>query len=354
MPRPKPDYRNFLAAVRRTNTGPIPLIELAIDARVLAALIGEPPPNAENGPAGERAAAKWTVAAMHRLGYDVVKISASIPFTVSRLRANDPPEHARLHRAWQDQHRGAIRSMEDVSRFDWPEVGDVGFGPLEAASACLPEGMALLGFAGGVLEYATDLMGLEPFMYAVYDAPDLVAAVLDRVGHIICEVFKVYCQTESVCAVWLGDDLGSKNGLLVSPEFLRRHIFPWYKCFGDLAHEHGRLFLLHSCGNMYAIMPDLVDAVGIDGKHSFEDAIMPVERFMDTWGTAVGTLGGIDVDLLARGPEQAIAARTRQVLEHAAPRGGYACGSGNSIPDYVPPDHYLAMIETVARFNGLL
>jgi len=37
---------------------------------------------------------------------------------------------------------------------------------------------------------------------------------------------------------------------------------------------------------------------------------------------------------------------------HVVDRGGYACGSGNSIPDYVPAAHYLAMIEAATKFNG--
>ena len=77
-----------------------------------------------------------------------------------------------------------------------------------------------------------------------------------------------------------------------------------------------------------------------------------MERFIDTYGDRVAALGGIDVNLLTQGPESAIAARTREVLAHAAPGGAYACGSGNSIPNYVPPPHYLAMLETLARFNA--
>ncbi|MBU0617887.1 MAG: uroporphyrinogen decarboxylase family protein, partial [Planctomycetes bacterium] len=59
-----------------------------------------------------------------------------------------------------------------------------------------------------------------------------------------------------------------------------------------------------------------------------------------------------DVHLLSVGDEASIRARTLEVLEYAAPRGGYAAGSGNSIPNYVPPESYLTMIETVVEFNG--
>jgi uroporphyrinogen decarboxylase len=133
---------------------------------------------------------------------------------------------------------------------------------------------------------------------------------------------------------------------------LKAQVFPWYKRFADLAHEHGRPFLLHTCGNTASIMPALVDEVGIDAKHSFEDGIQPVERFIDEWGEKIAVFGGVDVHLLSVGDEAAIRARTLEILEYAAPRGGYAAGSGNSIPNYVPAEHYLAMVEAVAEFNG--
>jgi hypothetical protein len=63
----------------------------------------------------------------------------------------------------------------------------------------LPECMRLIGFAGGVLEFA----------------PDLVAAVQERVGQTIERPFETFCRMEVVCAIWLGDDLGSKNGLRI-------------------------------------------------------------------------------------------------------------------------------------------
>ena len=99
-------------------------------------------------------------------------------------------------------------------------------------------------------------------------------------------------------------------------------------------------------------MPDLIEEVRIDAKHSFEDVIVPVEEFKRRWGARVAVLGGVDVDLLSRGTEGDVRRRTAQILEACAPGGGYACGSGNSITNYMPTENYVAMIETIHRFNG--
>jgi uroporphyrinogen decarboxylase len=345
LPRPEPDFREFLRAVRRERTRRVPLIELAVAAEVTAALLDEPA-HGGDGPAPASVLVERQVRLLHRLGYDVIKVSAGIPFRAPRLSAREADS-----RKWQDQHAALISTPADHEGFPWPGPDDIDFGPLEAARQALPDGMAMVGFSGGVLEFATDLMGLEPFLYATYDQPELVEAVIDAVGRTILSVFECYCTMEHVCALWLGDDLGSKNGLLLSPDWIVQMLVPWYRRFADLAHQHRRPFLLHSCGKVVAAMPSLIDA-GIDAKHSFEDGIEPVERFIDAWGDRVAVLGGIDVNLLAMGSESDVAARTRQVLEYAAPRGGYVCGSGNSITNYVPPGNYLAMIEAVHRFNG--
>jgi uroporphyrinogen decarboxylase len=81
-----------------------------------------------------------------------------------------------------------------------------------------------------------------------------------------------------------------------------------------------------------------------DAKHSYEDLIVPVEDAYERWGRRIAILGGIDVDFLCRSTPDAIRARSRAMLDRSAARGGYALGSGNSIPGYVPDEGYFAMI----------
>jgi uroporphyrinogen decarboxylase len=85
--------------------------------------------------------------------------------------------------------------------------------------------------------------------------------------------------------------------------------------------------------------------VGIDGKHSFEDAILPVEEFYARYGERIAVLGGIDVDILAAGTPEQVRKRARTLIEACGSRGRYAIGSGNSIPSYVSVENYLAMVD---------
>jgi uroporphyrinogen decarboxylase len=132
---------------------------------------------------------------------------------------------------------------------------------------------------------------------------------------------------------------------LVSPDALRQYVLPWHKRFAAMAHDRGVPYLLHSCGNVEAIMEDLIEDVGIDGKHSFEDAILPVEDFQLRYRERIAVLGGLDLNILAGGTPDEVRGRTRSLVETCGQRGRYAVGSGNSVPSYVPVENYLAMVD---------
>ena len=96
-------------------------------------------------------------------------------------------------------------------------------------------------------------------------------------------------------------------------------------------------------------MPDLIERVGIQAKHSFEDAIVPIAEFKRRWGGRIGVLGGVDVDKLTRLAPDALRAYVRGIIDECAPGGRFAIGSGNSIPDYVPVENYLTMLDEALR-----
>jgi uroporphyrinogen decarboxylase len=110
-------------------------------------------------------------------------------------------------------------------------------------------------------------------------------------------------------------------------------------------------FLWHSCGKIFAVMDEMID-LGIDAKHSNEDIIAPFDRWIELYGQRIGLLGGIDVDLLCqKKPEEIKETVFENGKRFRKTARGYALGSGNSIPDYVPVDGYLAMIEGAQKIR---
>ncbi len=98
---------------------------------------------------------------------------------------------------------------------------------------------------------------------------------------------------------------------------------------------------------------DDVIALGIDAKHSNEDVIAPFDEWISLYGERIGLLGGIDVDLLClQEPAAIVETVFDQGRRFRASAHGYALGSGNSIPDYVPVEGFLAMVEAANKIRA--
>ena len=360
LSNPRPDIERFLRALGGCEApARPPLIEYLVDPMVMRPIVANMLGRHWVDPAAGDRESWWAyldnfVAFWYRLGYDFVRLELSLPFARERLAAPDPAPGSTATRQWANQHRGMIGSWEDFERYAWPRIEDFDFSPFEYASAHLPDGMGLIvSHGGGVYEHLSDLFSYEGLCLALYDQPQLVQAVADRVGELMLSFYGQLVGLDGLAVIFPGDDMGFRTSTLVNPAALRRYVLPWHARYARLAHEHGRLYFIHSCGNVSPILPDLVASVGIDGKHSFEDAVLPAEEFHSRYSRGqerpIATLGGVDVDILARRTPDEVRSRVRDLIEACAPYGRFAIGSGNSIPSYVPVANYLAMIEEALR-----
>lgn len=96
----------------------------------------------------------------------------------------------------------------------------------------------------------------------------------------------------------------------------------------------------------------MIDFVGIDAKHSNEDQITPFSVWVEKYGDRIGNFGGIDVNALCYFDRKELKEYILDVITKSINHGGFAFGTGNSIPDYVPTEKYLDMIEIVREYRG--
>ncbi len=291
------------------------------------------------------------------LGYDIFRagIARKTVFPTATISAPDTTTQRgqeRSARDWQEEHAGPIQGWKDFDSYRWPRVSDIDFAPLEWLERNLPETMGCYELTAHIFEILSFLMGYETLCYAVVDQPDLVDAILEKAGAFYVELTRALVDFSRVAVVWGSDDLGFRTGTMMSPVFLRAKILPWHKRCAQVAHAKGKPYLLHSCGNLDEIMEDLISEVGVDGKHSFEDAILPVTEAKRRYGKRVALLGGIDMDFLCRSDEASIRERVRETLGVCSRGGGYCLGTGNTVANYVPLDNYLSMIDEGRRFSG--
>lgn len=360
----RPDFDRFVAQIGRTcPPGPVPLAEYLVDWPIIENVTGVK--LAFDGTGGDLAKAtldridreqvlesaiESTLGFCKAVGLDYLPVELGAGLLTYRgipISNGDTGGHATW---WYLDPDGVVKTWDDLEQFYWPTEVESDYTLLDKACHLVPEGMKVVVKVEGVFENASGLMGMTTFFTALYDNPDLVNTIVDRVIDILARQIIVAVQHAEVGAIWMGDDLGFNSGTFIRPDTLRKTLFPGYARLIDITHRAGRFFFLHSCGNLAAIMNDLI-SLHLDAKHSFEDKIMPVEEVYRQWGSQIGILGGLDMDLLARGTQSAVRNRTREILDVCGPLGGYALGTGNSVADYVPLDNYLAMVDEGLRWN---
>jgi uroporphyrinogen decarboxylase len=289
----------------------------------------------------------------YRMGYDYIRVTGGADFPDKTLFSKNTAELSENDRGWINSTGGPIQSWDDYEKYPWPVVKDENLWMYEFVAKNIPSGMGVMVCPqSGFLEIPSDtLVGYEALSMMSYDQPDLVKAIFDRTREIIVEIYRRLVSLDNVAGFFQGDDMGFRTGTLFSPEFLRTHVLPGHKMLTDIAHAHNKIYILHSCGKLDAIMDDLIDNVKIDAKHSYEDAICPVEDFYDRYSSRIGVVGGLDIDILARANEATVRQRTRNILNHCMPQGRYAFGSGNTIANYSKPENVLAMFDEAYRWK---
>lgn len=249
--------------------------------------------------------------------------------------------------------RAVIRDRREFDAYEWPAASaPIDFEPFEIVAELLPEGARIVGgVCAGPFEWASNLMGVMGLSYALADDPELVTDVFTRLRQVHVGAVRQLATMDAVGALRQGDDLGFKTATFLPPDLLRSWVLPIYRDMAAAAHDQGKPFILHSCGNLAEVYDDIADC-GVDAKHSFEDVIQPVADFKRQYGGRMTPLGGLDVDLLCRSDEATIRTYTRRVVEACFADGHYALGTGNSLTDYLPVANYLIALDEGRRVTG--
>ena len=333
----QPDFNNFLNIFRHIPQEEPVVFEFFLNEQLYGYLAGED--IKEDYSTIEKL--KIVIKAHRIAGYDYATVPASYTNTFAFVKGDvETIETKSLNEGF------LISNREEFNSYQWadPDKGDYSFfGELNEQ---LDPGMKLLACGpGGVLENVMELVGYENLCIMALEDPELTNDIFSKVGSLLVRYYEICAKYDSVGALISNDDWGFKTQTMLPPEMMRQFVFPWHKKIVETIHSFNKPAILHSCGNLDEVMDDVIDDMKYDAKHSFEDEIIPVEDAYEKWGDRIAILGGIDLDFLARGSRAEIIKRASNLLEQTKARGGYALGSGNSIPRYVPMENFFAMLS---------
>ncbi len=330
-----PDFNNLLAVLGRSRPARPTLFEFFLNDPLYARLAG-----GVETQSGSLERYARNVMAFRNAGYDY----ATLLLPGLSFAAGE-----RHRAASYSLNEGAV--IHDRASFDaypWPDPAQADYGLIDRLAPFVPSGMKLIIHApGGVLENAISLLGYDTLCFLTADDPALVEAIFEAIGSRLVDYYRRSVPHEAVGAIIGNDDWGFKSQTMLPPDHMRRLVFPWHKQIVAVAHAAGKPAILHSCGCLTPVMDDVIDDMRYDAKHSYEDTIQPVEDAYDQYHHRIALLGGIDVDFVCRADVRQVYARSQAMLARADTDGAYALGTGNSVPEYVPDDHYFAMIRAV-------
>ncbi|MDP6360878.1 MAG: uroporphyrinogen decarboxylase family protein [Planctomycetota bacterium] len=153
--------------------------------------------------------------------------------------------------------------------------------------------------------------------------------------------------------LWMGEDLGTQIGPLISLDLYRKEIRPIHQRFVDLAKSFDIPVMIHSCGSSSWAYEDFIE-MGI----SVVDALQPEAKNMEpeylkkTFGGRLAFHGCISTaGPVARGTVEHTVAYCKRMLDIMMPGGGYCFAPTHQLQDNSPTENVVAMYETAKQYG---
>jgi len=173
---------------------------------------------------------------------------------------------------WVRMREGSIKGeiltpvIEDWSQLDEMQTPDYGHPDCAVEMTALfaqPSDKFKLAHIGGwIFDNARYLRKMEIYFCDMAMYPDEV----DRMHQVVAGVYEQkihWAGKAGADGIMIGEDMGTQTGLLFSPKMFRHYFKDMYTRLMSIAHDYGMKVLMHSCGQNWSIVPDLLDA-GVD------------------------------------------------------------------------------------------
>lgn len=233
--------------------------------------------------------------------------------------------------------------------FVWPDLRPAWDAQVPAMRECLrraPDRFRFSAFGSALFERAWMLRGFESLLCDLVTEEAFCDRFFEQLVRHQLEITKWLLELD-IDAVWFGDDWAGQNGLLISPDLWRRRIRPFFARLIEAVHGAGRKVILHSCGNVRALIPDLID-MGVDCLQSVQPEAMDPIALKREFGRDLCFWGGAPVQSLPALSPDDIRKQIRRLRDEMSPGGGFICSPAKALSDELPIAKAIAVIEAVA------
>jgi uroporphyrinogen decarboxylase len=256
--------------------------------------------------------------------------------------------------AYTEMVRHPLAAIKDPAEFSMPDFSreDRYDGARQLLQQYGDEYGIMAGLACTLFELAWYLRGLEQVLMDLVTDRDFVHAYLDKLMSWIEVAGRKFARL-GVDIIWIGDDVGAQNRMLISPEAFREFLKPRYaRLFAEWKGINPNVKIaFHSDGYCYPIIGDLVE-IGLDILNPIQPKSMDPAKVKKDFGKRLTLWGTVDIqEVLPFGTIQDVAKEVKLRLRTAGPGGGLIIAPAHNIQSEVPLENILAFYSTAKQYG---
>ena len=231
----------------------------------------------------------------------------------------------------------------DLDGYPWPDPAADGL--VAAAPAESGEFFVVPNLGMCLFERAWSLRGFEALLMDMAERPEWVEELLDRIVAIQVPLARRFVAS-GVDAGYFGDDYGAQRSMLFSPRQWRKFIKPRLAEMFRVFLDAGLPVILHSDGDIRAILPDLVE-IGFTTLNPVQPEVLEHGWLRREYGSKLSFFGGISTqEVLPEADTAAVRDATIACARALAPEGtGLLLGPSHRMQSDIPPENVVAMLE---------
>lgn len=241
-------------------------------------------------------------------------------------------------------------TIAEVEAYPWPDSAYADFSDIYAEIDKHQDKLVFTGMWCPFFHNLCDFFGMEEYFIKMYEAPEVVEAVTEKVvDYYVAMNDRFFAGLgDRADVMFFGNDFGTQRDLLISPEKFRQFVLPSFKRLIAVGKKYGKKILLHSCGSIARIIPDLIDA-GVDGLHPLQAQARDMEaEQLAQYKNDIAFVGGIDAQtFIVNATPEEVAREVRRVHALLGPNMVVSLSHEEVLPN-IPPKNLLAIARTAA------
>jgi len=251
-------------------------------------------------------------------------------------------------------------TIEEIEAHSWPDMNDptrIAHVGRQAQKLADDNRFAIVATPWLLfpLERAFAMQGMDTFLMNMALYPEFAEALLWKLQEVCKQLMGSFLDElgPNVDIIKIGDDLGTQQSLLMSPDMYRQVLKPIHADWIEFikARTDAKL-MFHTDGDVFPLIDEFVE-MGIDILNPIQTSagkMSDLGALRDRYGSKIVFCGAIDTQrVLPHGTPAEVRAEVGRVIDILGPGGGYMLASVHTVMDDVPAENILAMVDAVVE-----